>query len=134
MYNAVAIEDFGTPVVVLANRGFVTDAHSAASSKGLPGLRVLGETVTCESTVAANIEQGVSEVMDEVIAALTKPLTLEEKNPSNPPEKLERLVFKGSYQESQPLLLSARLDRWSTDRPAHRGSRRRDAHRHRPGA
>jgi hypothetical protein len=99
VYNAVAAEDFGKPTVVLANRGFVTDARSAASSKGLPGLRALGETVTCESTVAENIEMGISEVMDQIVAALTRPLTLEEKTPSRPPEKLERIVFKGSYQE-----------------------------------
>jgi len=100
VYNAVAVEDFGTPAVLLANRGFVTDARSAASSRGLPGLRALGESVTCESTVAENIEQGVSEVMDDIVAALTRPLTLEEKNPAKTPENLERIVFKGSYQET----------------------------------
>ncbi len=33
-----AIEDFGKPVVLLANKGFVTDAHSAAPGKGMPGI------------------------------------------------------------------------------------------------
>jgi hypothetical protein len=95
----VTIEDFGTPVVLLANRGFVNDAHSAASGKGMPGIRILGTSIACESTVAENIESGIDEVFDDIIAALTKPLTSEEKSPQVKDEKEPRIAFKGTYQD-----------------------------------
>jgi len=65
VYNGVAIEKLGTPVVVLANTGFVNDAHSAASGKGLPGVRIIPEPVLCESNIAADIESGIASVMDD---------------------------------------------------------------------
>jgi hypothetical protein len=99
VYNGIAIEDFGTPVVLLVNRGFVKDAHSAASSKGMPGLKVLGESVACESTVAADIEAGVTAAMDGVVAALTKPLTAEERLQRQEAEKFPRIAFKGGLEE-----------------------------------
>ena len=99
MYNGIAIEDFGTPVVLLANRGFVRDAHSAASSKGMPGLRILAENVACESTVTEDIEKGVAAVMPEVIAALTRPLTVDEKLPKQEVKTPLRISFKGNLEE-----------------------------------
>ena len=98
-YNSVEIEDFGTPVVLLANRGFVDDAHSAASSKNMPTLRVLGEPITCESTVAEDIESGIDEVFDNIVAALTRPLTEQEKSPQLKIEKAPRIAFKGNLTE-----------------------------------
>jgi hypothetical protein len=85
--------------VVLVNRGFVKDAQAGASVKGMPGLRILGESVACESTVASDIEGGVNAAMPEIIAALTKPLTVEEKSPKPKTEKPSRIIFKGSSQE-----------------------------------
>jgi hypothetical protein len=85
--------------VILANKGFVTDAHSAASGKGLPGLRVIGESIACESTVAEDIESGVQAVMNDIIAALTKPLTPEEKSPQPQTGKQPSIAFKGTYPE-----------------------------------
>jgi hypothetical protein len=69
--------------VLLANNGFINDAHSAASSKGMPGIRIIGETVPCESTVISDIEKGVAEVMKEVVDALVRPLTADEKSPNS---------------------------------------------------
>ncbi len=99
MYNGVAIEDFGTPVVVLVNTGFVNDARSAASGKGMPGVRIVAEPVLCESNDAADIEAGIASVMEEIISALTGPLTADEKAPRKEVEQLSRLIFKGSYDE-----------------------------------
>lgn len=87
-------------MALLANYGFVTDSYSAASGKGLPGIRSISENVPCESTVAADIEAGVVEVIDRIIEALTKPLSEQEKNP--PPmdtEEKSRIVFKGNLEE-----------------------------------
>ena len=67
--------------MVLANRGFVRDAQAAASVKGMPGVRILAENIACESTVPEDIEGGITAVLPEIIAALTKPLTPDEKSP-----------------------------------------------------
>lgn len=99
MYNGVAIEKLGTPVVVLVNTGFVNDARSAASGKGLPGIRVVPEQVLCESNVAEDIETGIAAVMDDIVASLTRPLTAAEVSPQKETENLSRLVFKGSLPE-----------------------------------
>jgi len=85
--------------VLLANKGFVNDAHSAASSKGVPGIRVVGESVACESTVIPEIEEGVAAAMDDVIEALTSPLSPEEKSPEQQTGKTPRVAFKGTLQE-----------------------------------
>jgi hypothetical protein len=95
----VAIEDFGTPVVLLANMGFINDVHSAASGKGMPGIRVLGTTILCESTDAENIRKGIDEVFEEIISGLTRPLTDEEKNPKIKTITEPRVAFKGTYDQ-----------------------------------
>jgi hypothetical protein len=85
--------------VILANPGFVTDAHSAASSKGMPGVRVLPLNVPCESTVAADIEAGTAAAMPGIVEMLTKPLTDQEKAPKPSTEKPPKFVFMGTYRE-----------------------------------
>jgi hypothetical protein len=89
--------------VLLANLGFVDDAHSAASSKNMPTLRVLGEPITCESTVAEDIESGIDEVFDDIVAALTRPLTEEEKSPQMKIEDAPRIAFKGNLTKVNQL-------------------------------
>ncbi|HEY96927.1 MAG TPA: hypothetical protein G4O16_01950 [Dehalococcoidia bacterium] len=100
MYDAVSIEDRQKPAVMLANYGFANDAESASRSKGMPGLRVIPTKVPCESTVKADIEAGVDEALNDVITALTKPLTTEEKSPKvEKTEKPVRIIFKGNLEE-----------------------------------
>jgi hypothetical protein len=85
--------------VLLANQGFLNDVHSAASGKGMPGVRALGTTILCESTDTENIRQGIDEVLDDIIGALTKPLTEEEKSPKVKIETEPRIAFKGTYDQ-----------------------------------
>ncbi|MBN1567750.1 MAG: hypothetical protein JXA73_07870 [Acidobacteria bacterium] len=85
--------------MLLANKGFVSDAHSAASGKGMPGIRVVGTTVPCESTVRADIDAGVVGAMQEIIEGLTRPLAAEEKSPKPITSKPPRIAFKGNYEE-----------------------------------
>jgi hypothetical protein len=85
--------------VLLANYGFVDDAHSAASSKGMPGIIIVGESVACESTVISEIEKGVAAAMKDVVEGLTRPLSPEEKSPKQQTGKTPRVAFKGSLQE-----------------------------------
>jgi hypothetical protein len=85
--------------VLLANNGFVNDAHSAASGKGMPGVRVIGTPIACESTVAEDIEAGIDGALDKIIAALTDPLTEEEKSPDKYVETPSRIAFTGTLGE-----------------------------------
>jgi hypothetical protein len=65
----------------------------------MPGLRVVPESVACESSVAADIEKGIAAAMEDIIAGLTKPLTPAEKSTENKVPKLPKIAFKGSYEE-----------------------------------
>ncbi len=68
----------------------------------MPGLRVVPESVACESNVAADIEQGTAAAMNDIVAGLTKPLSSEEKSPKSAAPKASRvpkIAFKGSYEE-----------------------------------
>ena len=93
------MEEFAKPVVLLANYGFVDDAHSAASSRGLPGLRVVGTNVGCESTDEIDIETGIDGALNDIISALTKPLTQDESSPTLKYEPEPRIAFKGGIQD-----------------------------------
>ncbi len=95
----MSIEELGTPVVLLANSGFVRDAQSAASNKGMPVIRILPLNVACESTVPEDIEAGTAEAMPDIIEALTRPLTDHEKSPKWSTEESPRIAFKGNYEE-----------------------------------
>ncbi|MBO0683828.1 MAG: hypothetical protein J2P45_11770 [Candidatus Dormibacteraeota bacterium] len=102
MYDAVFTERLHKPAVVLVNEGFCFDAQSAAAGKGMPGVRFVSETVPCECTVQDKIEVGTRAAIDEVIAALTRPLTAEEQDP--PPRETDSsngVVFKGELREVQ---------------------------------
>jgi len=73
---------------------------SAASSKGMPVIRVVLEDIVSESTVAEDIDVKIKAVADDVFAALTRPLTAEEKSPKRrEPENPPRNVFKGNLEE-----------------------------------
>ncbi|MGD0919199.1 MAG: hypothetical protein ABSB22_22385 [Thermodesulfobacteriota bacterium] len=100
MYDSIVIEGKNKPTATFVFEHFVNDALSAASSKGMPVVRVVPETIVSESTVREDIEAAVTAVADDMIGALTRPLTAEEKSPK--PRELEkpaRIVFKGSLEE-----------------------------------
>ena len=99
MYDAVAAEDRNKPTATLVNYGFVNDALSAASSQGMPGIRIVSTSVPCESSVEADIEAGITEAMDRIIDTLTKPLTDEEISPKKEIVQPARIPFKGTLEE-----------------------------------
>jgi hypothetical protein len=100
VYDTVSAEERGKPTVTLVNYGFANDAESASRSKGFPALRYVSTKVPCESSIMEDIEAGIDGALEEIIAALTKPLTAEEKSPrSKEPEKPARIIFKGSLEE-----------------------------------
>ncbi len=65
----------------------------------MPGIRIVGESVACESTVISEIEEGVAAAMKEVVEGLTRPLDPEEKSPKQKTGKTPRVAFKGSLKE-----------------------------------
>ena len=65
----------------------------------MPGVRVLGTPIACESTVAADIASGIDGALDAIVAALTQPLTEEEKSPQVKTEERPRIAFKGTYED-----------------------------------
>jgi hypothetical protein len=88
------------PAVPLVNKRFALDARSAASQKRTPGVRIVITSIPAESNINEQIEAGISEAWDDIIAALTKPLTAEEKSPSpRETENPSRIVFKGNLEE-----------------------------------
>jgi hypothetical protein len=100
VYDAIYIEEKGKPAATYVFEHFVNDAMSAASSKGMPVVRIVPETIVSESTAVPTIEAAVAAVFDNVIAVLTRPLTAEEKSPQRrEPENPPRLIFKGTLQE-----------------------------------
>ncbi len=100
MYEANTIELAGKPTVSLVNQGFANDARSSASNKGMPGIRVIPESVPCETLVTEFIEAGITAIIDDIITALTRPLTAEEASPkAKSGGEAARVVFKGTLGE-----------------------------------
>ena len=91
------MEERNKPAVALCDRGFLPDAASAASSRGMPGVRSLG--VIGSAPVEEEIRSQITVAMDDIVAALTRPLTQEEKHPGQQLEKSPGSVFKGSLKE-----------------------------------
>ena len=85
--------------MLLANEGFVMDARSAASSRGMPGIRILGTSIPCETNEKSEIGTGVAAAMESIVTSLTRPLTADEKSPRPRFEKSPRITFTGSYEE-----------------------------------
>jgi hypothetical protein len=105
VYNTIAIEELGKPAVAVTNQTYLADGGSAASSKGMPTVRLARDTIHVEdwideATDPARIEAGIAPVLDAVIAALTKPLTAEERSPKKKAlEKTSRIAFDGDLNE-----------------------------------
>jgi hypothetical protein len=100
VYDAIYIEGRGKPTATYVFEHFVNDAMSAASSRGMPVVRVVPETIVSECTVTATINAAVKAVFDDVVTALTEPLTPDEKSPRRrEPENPPRIVFKGTLAE-----------------------------------
>jgi len=100
VYDSIVIEDRKKPTVTLVNKGFINDSESASRGKGMPGLRFIPTTIPCEASIVSDIEAGVDGAFDNIVAALTKPLTREEETPSpREAEKPSRIIFKGNLEE-----------------------------------
>jgi hypothetical protein len=100
VYDSIVIEKKNKPTVTFVFEHFLNDALSAGSSKGMPVIRVVPETIISESTIVEDIDAAIAAVADDMIGALTRPLTTQEISPKpQEPENPSRIVFKGSLEE-----------------------------------
>jgi hypothetical protein len=94
------MEEMNKPVVVLINESFSNVAQSAASGRQMPGIRYIAESVPTGRNVPEQVETGLGpSIIDKIVSALIKPLTLEEQSPKGILEKTSRIAFKGNFQE-----------------------------------
>jgi hypothetical protein len=100
VYDSIVIENKNRPTVTFVFEPFLNDALSAASSKGMPVIRVVPEAIVSESTVLEDIETAITAVADDMVGALTKPLAAGERSPRLQEQGTPtRIVFKGSLEE-----------------------------------
>lgn len=105
-YNATYPELVGKPTVMTVAPEFVRLADRAAELRGVPKLRHvqlnlgdLSMEPDLKWCVDVLIPERVGEVIDEIIAALAKPLTPEEATVPANPENTPRVVMKGSFDD-----------------------------------
>ncbi len=105
-YNAVLPERLGKPTVLTVKNEYIELAKSAAALRGVPELRLvelnigdLSSEPSMDDFIKVIIPKTVSEILDKIIDALTRPLTEREKSPPTKVEKLPRIVCKGSLDE-----------------------------------
>lgn len=103
-YNTAFIEKSGKPAVILTGKAGVNMARSGVSAKGFPELRVL--TVDLPHIGFGDSDQiqhlfvpGITGVLDQIIDALTRPLSEKEKSPAAGAEKAPRIVYKGGLED-----------------------------------
>jgi hypothetical protein len=100
VYETIAVEERNKPAVGLIYKDFANDARSAASTRGMSTVRLVPETIPSEWTNLTDIDIAINAVIDEIIKALTQPLTEEEKSPKQKEkENSLRIVFKGNLEE-----------------------------------
>jgi hypothetical protein len=105
VYNGIEVERMGKPAVPVTNQTYLVEENSAVTAKGMPGIRIVWDSLHSEELVdnmdsPEEVEAGIDPLLDNIIDALTRPLTEEEKSPKpKEPEKPQRLFFRGSLQE-----------------------------------
>jgi hypothetical protein len=100
VYDTIFVESQDRPAVALVYKYFANDARSAASSRGLPGIRLVPEPIVSECTITEEIEAGIDSVMDDIVGMLTRPLTDEERMPRLKEMAVpSRIIFRGSLSE-----------------------------------
>jgi len=82
--GTIRLEKLGKPGVFVITANFIHDARSAAHDHGMPTVRLttVPDGEYYENRISAERVRPVAEkAIDAIIAALTRPLTLEEANP-----------------------------------------------------
>jgi hypothetical protein len=105
-YNATLPERLGKPTVLTVAKEFIPIAQSAASLRGVPGLRLvelnlpdLSYEPNFHEFIKEITPRYVSDVLDNIIDALTRPLTPAEKSPKVKVEKTSGIIHQGDIKE-----------------------------------
>jgi hypothetical protein len=103
-YNTSYIEKLGKPTVILTGQAGANMARSGASAKGFPEIRVLVVDLPHIAFGASDEIQdlfvpGIAKELDQIIDALIKPLTEEEKLSSQRVQETSRIVYKGGLED-----------------------------------
>ena len=127
MYNAAFLEKLGIPCVGLTQPAFLNSARRGASARQIPALRIVEiEAEGASSPFGTGMDAedgGVEAVMrpeftrklDEIVGALTAPLTAEESSPVQPKdysadcytgtyEELNRLFYRNGWTNGTPIV------------------------------
>jgi hypothetical protein len=103
-YNTAYIEKLGKPAVIITSSNGTNNARSGVSAKGFPELRLVVSDLPMigfdesQDRAAAIVRPGVAAILDDLIIALTKPLTAKEKSTFKKVKKPSRIVFKGNLE------------------------------------
>jgi hypothetical protein len=103
-YNTAYIEKLGKPTVILTGQAGVNMARSGVSAKGFPELRLLVVDLPHigfgdSDSIQQMFIPGIAKVLDQIIDALTKPLTEKEKSPTGGAEEAPRIICKGGLED-----------------------------------
>ena len=98
MQDGFTVEEMGKPAVVLVNENFIPLARTVAERE-IPSIRIVGNSIPAENTMLEKARAGVYPVMDDIMAALTRPTTEEEKAPGKAVGEGSKIGFKGSLAE-----------------------------------
>ncbi|HVN97450.1 MAG TPA: hypothetical protein VMT62_13555 [Syntrophorhabdaceae bacterium] len=105
-YNTTLVERLGKPVVMMLKDQYLDIFKRAAALRGVPAMRHvfldipdISDNKNIDHWMGGELSRRVAAVLDDIVAALTKPLTPEEKNPPKPPKALPRIVVKGNIQK-----------------------------------
>ncbi len=104
-YNCALIESMGKPVVMLVKEDLAKPAQRGASARHVPNLRLVKTDImdmsglfSLDGVEEKIIRPAIASVIEEIISALTRPLTEDEKAPAKI-EDHSGVVFKGSLEE-----------------------------------
>lgn len=109
-YNFAVIESLGKPAVLLSKYQYVPSAGKGASARSYPGLRMVTydgpgfvpNGVDCNQWTIDIYRNKINEMIPQIADALTRPLTDEEKNPTQPKD-WSKETFTGTYEELNDL-------------------------------
>jgi hypothetical protein len=110
------VEKEGIPSVYVVGEPLVLDVEASASMFGIPSLRFAVTPLAYEEKITEDISDAqYDEVVSQIIRALTKPLTGEEKKAGKMfTEKIPRVAMSGTFDEVQDYFYK---QRWTDGLP-----------------
>lgn len=105
-YNFAEIERLGTPAVLLSKYQYISSASKGAGARSCPGLRIVTydgpgfvpNGVDCNQWTIDTYRDTITNMLDDIVSALTAPLTEEERNPA-PAKDWSAETFTGTLAE-----------------------------------